>query len=154
MKKEQGDSFEEWMEKCKYRFIEYPCDQAVHAVFKYLLKVFLDPDTIRLQGIRQSLQQHVVNLDWCPYYSSNWKSLSDLFLTKHNLMDLRAYFDSNLRFFIGCLKPARIFLHGSQLEHFARGIIVCPSSKLLRHGERDYEVLYGSRTNYKRSAVL
>jgi hypothetical protein len=24
----------------------------------------------------------------------------------------------------------------------------------LRHGERDYEVLYGSRTNYKRSAVL
>jgi hypothetical protein len=142
-KKEQGDCLEEWMERCKHRFKDYPSDKAVHTVFKYTLKVFLDPSTIRLEGVRQSLQRHVVNLDWCPFFSSNWKTVSDSFLGKRDLMGLRDYFDENLRFLIGCLKPARIFLHGSQLEHFARGIIPRPRIKLLRHGEREYEVLYG-----------
>ena len=107
---EQGADFNVWLDQCMDGFLNYPNDIAMHAIWKNLIKV-IPGYTNRIQDKREFLQQHIINIDWCYYYSTNFPTLNNV-----DYHPLIADFSNNLHFLLCHLKPKLIFIHGKSLS--------------------------------------
>ncbi|PWI46993.1 hypothetical protein CEE45_13905 [Candidatus Heimdallarchaeota archaeon B3_Heim] len=71
--------FTRWTDYCLNRFLKYKKEQEVHPIYKEAIKVILDCSSIKelrrkFGDSRIVLQNNLINLDWCPYYSSSFSS--------------------------------------------------------------------------------
>ena len=74
---EQGNrGFKDWYSSCRSRFKQYGSDQEVHTIFKNLFKVIAPPEVWNTPEKRKYLQDHLLNLDWCYYYSEKFPSFA------------------------------------------------------------------------------
>lgn len=71
--------FTRWTDYCLNRFLKYKKEQKVHSIYKEAIKVILDCSSMEeLRKVygdsRIVLQDNLINLDWCPYYSFSFSS--------------------------------------------------------------------------------
>jgi hypothetical protein len=140
---EQGDNFINWLDGCMNGFILYQNDKSLHSIWKYLVKVFFSEEQ-RKTGIKELLQDNVVNIDWCYYYSWNFPTinLEDLMNSKKN--KIYKLFDDNLRKLISDIQPKVIFIHGKSLENWFNYNCdnIC-HEVTLKHGNKSYKIFSG-----------
>jgi len=141
---EQGNCFQDWMCLCNSRFTKYESDEEIPPVFKNILKVFFDPKEIKRHGKKALLQDNIVNIDWCFYYSSRFRSLGKSFYEKHNIIGLYELFNNNIKFFVDQIKPRCIFVHGISEDIVTETMRKKGRKRItLWHGNRRYRVEFG-----------
>jgi hypothetical protein len=112
---EAGVIFADWYNHCRFRFRLYPSDAAVHQVFRNLFKIIAPPETWPTEGKRSYLQAHLLNLDWCYYYSEQFPSI-DLAKLPPSLRHGIEEWDTNLYELIKSAIPRYIFVHGQAMQ--------------------------------------
>lgn len=113
---QEGKSFSEWYKYCLFRFARYDADTEIHAVFKNLFKVIAPPEEWRNLNKRKFLQENLVNLDWCYYYSRNFPSFTIRDLPQNLQVEMKNDFDETLLLMIEIAAPRRIFVHGQAIS--------------------------------------
>ncbi len=116
-KEQANKNFDEWYEFCRFRFEQYKSDSAVHNVFKNLFKVIAPTEIWKNSDRRNYLQAHLLNLDWCFYYSkqfpSNFKKMPEVL--RRNIFET---WDKNLDWLIEISEPRYIFAHGRAIQNW------------------------------------
>lgn len=140
---EQGNNFMNWLDGCLNGFISYPNDKSLHPIWKYLVKVFFS-DEQRKTDIRELLQDNVINIDWCYYYSRNFPTISTEELGNSKKNHIYKLFDDNLRKLISYIQPKLIFIHGKSLKnwYYFNCTNIC-HEVTLKHGNKSYKVFSG-----------
>jgi len=119
---QSGFSLDEWYDFCRYRFSNYPCDTAVHRTFKNIRKLFVPPHQWRESSCRSDLQQSLVNLDWCPYYSGRFPTISP---DRPAIVgEMMKRWDKVLDEMVHIVKPPLIFVHGKTMESWVSERVV------------------------------
>jgi len=111
-----GMSFSDWYQHCRFRFARYGSDTAMHTIFKNLFKVIAPPTLWSSADKRLYLQTHLLNLDWCCYYSEQFPSFA---LDKLPVGLQRSIYDSwdtTLHWLIERAAPRYIFVHGQAMQ--------------------------------------
>lgn len=151
-RKDQRGDFNAWFDFCLNRFERYKTEGEVHRVFKNLLKIFFSDQEIKRSCKRRLLQDHIVNIDWCPYYSKKFRTSGRRYLKKNGLVDLYLKFNENLDYFVKITKPKCIFLHGKSFDDLSNEIISnIKTYKKFKHGDKVYELKWGY---YKKTRIL
>ncbi|MFN8488106.1 MAG: hypothetical protein U0350_10970 [Caldilineaceae bacterium] len=117
--RQAGKSFQDWYDYCRFRFTLYESEQQVHSVFKNLFKVIAPPDIWATASKREYLQAHLVNLDWCCYYSESFPTFKLSSLPSGLQRLICTDWDERLRWLIEIAAPQYIFAHGKALEEWA-----------------------------------
>ena len=150
-RKDQRGDFNAWFDFCLNRFENYETESAVHFIFKNLLKLFFTDQEIKRSCKRKLLQENLINIDWCPYYSKKFVTTGKLFFEKNGIIELYEIFNKNLNEFIKFTKPRCIFIHGKSFDELANEIMPNVITKIeLNHGDRPYEERYGY---YKKTKI-
>lgn len=111
-----GMNFAEWYYYCRFRFNHYASDAAVHTIFKNLFKVIAPPTLWSGADKRLYLQEHLLNLDWCCYYSEQFPSFALAKLPNHLQRSICDAWDTNLYWLIEQAAPRAIFVHGQAMQ--------------------------------------
>jgi hypothetical protein len=115
-KAQEGKNFEEWYTYCLNRFDIYQNDKQIHSVFKNLFKVIAPEEEWEKLSKRKYLQENMVNLDWCYYYSENFPTIRTNELPEKFRRDIQNAFDKPLLKLIDYAKPRYIFVHGKTMN--------------------------------------
>lgn len=113
-----GMSFAEWYHYCRFRFNHYPSDAAMHTIFKNLFKVIAPPMLWSGADKRRYLQEHLLNLDWCWYYSEQFPSFALNKLPEHLQHNIYDTWDTTMHWFIEQVAPRYIFVHGQAIQEW------------------------------------
>ena len=111
-----GMNFSEWYHHCRYRFSRYQSDTAIHPIFKNLFKVIAPPTIWKTADKRLYLQEHLLNLDWCCYYSENFPSIVLARLPTSLQRRIYDAWDTTLHRLIELAAPRYIFVHGQAMQ--------------------------------------
>ncbi|MBN2077456.1 MAG: hypothetical protein JW838_00725 [Spirochaetes bacterium] len=151
-KHSQCGNFNAWFDYCINRFDKYETEGEVHRVFKNLLKIFYSDQELKRSSKRQLLQENLVNIDWCYYYSKRFRTFKKKFFNDNGLIELYEKFNDNLDYFVKLIKPQCIFIHGKSFDDVASEIITDMKNhgKKFKHGKRTYELKYGF---YKKTQI-
>ncbi len=140
---EQGDDFNLWLDKCLSRFNNYKTDKSLHKIWKNLAKVIFT-DEERRNCLRSKLQNKLVNLDWCFYYSKKFTTLAQ----NAENQDVYELFDKNLNKLLKKINPKVIFAHGKSLNNWFRSNSTDIEEILeLEHGSKTYKLFSGCLNN-------
>jgi hypothetical protein len=113
---QSGMSFKEWYNHCRLRFNRYKSDRQLHPIFKNLFKVIAPPEVWDTAGKRKYLQDHLLNLDWCYYYSEQFPSFALSKLESSLQQSIRGEWDKTLDCLIAVAQPRYIFVHGRAIQ--------------------------------------
>ena len=111
-----GIDFKGWYRFCQNRFLEYERESEVHSIFKNLFKLIAPPATWNTVDKREYLQENLLNLDWCCYYSENFSSFAVMRLPQDLRKLILETFDTTLSWLIEQSKPRYIFVHGRAMQ--------------------------------------
>jgi hypothetical protein len=117
---QNGMSFKEWYSHCRLRFNRYESDRRLHAIFKNLFKVIAPPEVWDTEGKRKYLQDHLLNLDWCYYYSEQFPSVVLSKLESGLQQSIRSEWDETLGWLIEVAQPRYIFAHGRAIKDWVK----------------------------------
>lgn len=106
----------EWYHHCRFRFNRYTSDTALHTIFKNLFKVIAPPNLWLSSDKRHYLQEHLLNLDWCFYYSEQFPSFTLTKLPDHLQRSINDAWDTTLHTLIEHAAPRYIFVHGQAIQ--------------------------------------
>lgn len=119
--REQGNrGFKDWYNFCRSRFEQYGSDQEVHTIFKNLFKVIAPPEVWDTAGKRKYLQDHLLNLDWCYYYSEKFPSFTLSELEPSLQQSIRSEWDETLGWLIKVAQPRYILAHGRAIQDWVK----------------------------------
>ena len=148
----QCGNFNDWFDYCINRFDKYETDAEVHRVFKNLLKILFSDQEIKRSSKRKLLQENLVNIDWCYYYSKKFRTVDKKYFNDNGLIKLYQKFNDNLDCFIKITNPQCIFMHGKSFEDIANDIMTgMKTFGKYNHGKKTYELKHGfyKKTNIK-----
>ena len=106
-----------WHNHSINRFMRYPRDQDINRIFKDIWKI-VQPDGHSYSSVREGLQATTINLDWCPYYSQQFPTIS---FDKYPLSLQKAIsteWTDRLARLVSSIKPRLIFAHGRAQQHW------------------------------------
>ena len=110
---------------------------------KNLAKVIFT-DEERTNCLRSKLQNKLVNLDWCFYYSKKFTTVAQNAENK----DIYELFDNNLNRLLKKINPKVIFAHGKSLDNWFRSNSTDIEEILkLEHGSKTYKLFSGCLKN-------
>ena len=116
---QRGKSFDQWYEHCRGRFEKYERDQEIHSMFKNLFKVIVPPNEWGERDKRSTLQAHLLNLDWCPYYSTAFPTIVTKKLPEDLQRKMANEWDATLSLMVKVAQPRYIFVHGRVMSAWA-----------------------------------
>lgn len=104
----QEEDFSEWFNICLDRYNYYLPTEKLHSVFTYLYKCFVPNSEWNANRGKKLgwLTNNMVNLDWCPYYSSQ----TPTFQVNGSVSEL---WNDNMKFIIKEINPRLVFIHGA-----------------------------------------
>lgn len=113
-----GMDFAAWYNYCRFRFSQYQADTEVHTIFKNLFKVIAPPEIWATTNKRLYLQTHLLNLDWCYYYSEQFPSIMLNKLPPNLQEAIAATWDATLSLLMAIAQPRYIFIHGQPMRNW------------------------------------
>lgn len=113
--RQTGMDFTAWYNYCRFRFTNYRSESEISTIFKNLFKVIAPPTIWTTANRRQYLQTHLLNLDWCYYYSEQFPSIALNKLPSHLQEAIAATWDATLSLLMVTAQPRYIFIHGRPL---------------------------------------
>lgn len=114
--RQTGMDFAAWYNYCRFRFTNYQSESEISTVFKNLFKVIVPPTMWTTANKRQYLQTHLLNLDWCCYYSEKFPSITLNKLPSYLQEAIAATWDTTLSLLVETAQPRYIFIHGRPLR--------------------------------------
>ena len=119
--REQGNrGFKDWYNFCRFRFEQYESDPKLHTIFKNLFKLIASPEKWDMAGKRKYLQDQLLNLDWCYYYSEKFPSVTLDILPVGLQQGIRSEWDKTLTWLIEVAQPRYIFAHGRAIQDWVK----------------------------------
>jgi hypothetical protein len=110
-------SFVEWYDFCRFRFERYE-SPSIHKTFNKLFKAIAPTSLWQNIDKRNYLQDNVVNIDWCFYFSQNFPTIDFDKMPEDLCLNIHKAWDENLNWLISKNNPRHIFAHGKSIQHW------------------------------------
>lgn len=113
-REQQSFDLDDWFNICEKGTLNYDRDEEMHRVFKNTGKVLFGNEKWSITNSKRELfYENIVNLDFCPLYSTSFPSNFWDLGKKLEIEPLLNHWNGSLQFMISHLKPRMIFVHGS-----------------------------------------
>jgi hypothetical protein len=116
----QRVKYDSWFDTCLRRFKLYQeRGEDVHPAFYFPYKM-IAPEGPRCnkrndREMIEYLQKNVVNIDWCPYYSSKIGAINPQTIRNDRVRTLVDSWNQHINDLISFLNPSLIFVHGTSM---------------------------------------